>query len=70
MCAHMTSISFTSLGSMHNTVPNPALKVEGQVHPEAYFDQRLHAYYLPAWYLADETLERAGRYQTIAAHQS
>ncbi len=39
--------SFTSLGSTHNTAPNPLLKTE--------------AGYEPAWKLQDPSQERAGR---------
>lgn len=42
---------YTSLGNVHNTIPNPALKVGGE-HENKY---------RPAWLLEDGTLERAGR---------
>ena len=41
---------YTSLGSSHNTKPNPALQLDGQ-----------EMQYKPAYMLEDESLERAGR---------
>lgn len=43
---------YTSIGSIHNTRPNPSL---------AYTDQNGISTYLPAWLLKDGSLERAGR---------
>ncbi|CAG9785262.1 unnamed protein product [Diatraea saccharalis] len=43
---------YTSIGSSHNTWPNPAL---------AYKDRNGILSYLPAWRLSDAALERAGR---------
>jgi FAD synthetase len=45
-------VGFTSLGARDKTVPNPALLVRADGAKDAF---------LPAWKLADETLERAGR---------
>ncbi|XP_045764504.1 FAD synthase-like [Maniola jurtina] len=43
---------YTSIGSIHNTSPNPAL---------AYTDIHGRISYQPAWKLSDPSLERAGR---------
>ncbi|CAH2232484.1 FAD synthase-like [Pararge aegeria] len=43
---------YTSIGSIHNTSPNPAL---------AYKDKHGSISYHPAWKLSDPSLERAGR---------
>ncbi|XP_049865760.1 FAD synthase isoform X2 [Pectinophora gossypiella] len=45
-------IGYTSIGSIHNTWPNPSL---------AYKSNNGCICYRPAWYLADGSLERAGR---------
>jgi FAD synthetase len=44
---------YTSLGSTHNTFPNPLLK--------ATDDPTIFGGWRPAWELKDETTERAGR---------
>eukprot|EP00123_Amoebidium_parasiticum_P006673 comp17571_c1_seq2/m.17186 comp17571_c1_seq2/g.17186 ORF comp17571_c1_seq2/g.17186 comp17571_c1_seq2/m.17186 type:complete len:100 (-) comp17571_c1_seq2:104-403(-) len=41
---------YTSIGNVHNTIPNPALR-----------NDQAPSGYDPAWKLADERLERAGR---------
>ncbi|KAJ8732518.1 hypothetical protein PYW07_015117 [Mythimna separata] len=43
---------YTSIGSIHNTWPNPALATKNTVGGISY---------LPAWRLSDASLERAGR---------
>ncbi|XP_075970213.1 uncharacterized protein LOC142972800 [Anticarsia gemmatalis] len=43
---------YTSIGSVHNTRPNPTL---------AFVDPNGRTTYLPAWQLKDGSLERAGR---------
>ncbi|GAA5883096.1 hypothetical protein JCM1840_000039, partial [Sporobolomyces johnsonii] len=48
---------YTSLGSTHNTFPNPLLRKTD--------DPAVLGGWLPAWDLEDEAQERAGRETTI-----
>lgn len=47
--------SYTSIGSIQNTCPNPSLA----------YTINGHKAYKPAWLLADPTLERAGRMSSV-----
>lgn len=51
-------LGFTSLGARDKTLPNPALLVAAAADADA---ESACARFLPAWQLADASLERAGR---------
>ena len=50
---------YTSLGSTTDTVPNPLLKNEDHT------SNGIKGFYHPAYTLTDDTMERAGRNQTL-----
>jgi hypothetical protein len=61
--------SYTSLGSTHNTFPNPLLRAtthDGHFSAQDGASSPLGGW-KPAWHLEDESAERAGRYVTSSS---
>ena len=50
---------YTSIGSIHDTVPNAALGINS--HDIQGIEQKQNGFYKPAYMLRDGRLERAGR---------
>ena len=50
---------YTSIGSIHDTVPNAALGIDS--HDIQGIEQKKNGFYKPAYMLRDGRLERAGR---------
>ena len=52
---------YTSIGLMHNTVPNPALRLSAAEDTDSPCDSRAHPQFLPAYQLAGALHERDSR---------